>query len=269
VKPFESILKDGFRFTDCIKDEMFYHADKFHDHRHSYTNDANVSVVHYSAVIPKMDRQAMTPQVCFDFCRTIPDMMAFGILNGRECYCEPYFVQMPGDDSLCHLPCDGDNTQMCGGKTKSSIYTMHMCADAEGDLTKGADELGKAATDLGEATTMLKDMATQGQKEAVEFQKLLGIIGDPTASDNFQRAKVQAGVLEHEAEKGEALLPKMEWCEQAVDDLLGSDDSSALLQKNRAPDFTKYENAKKAEALVANMTQFTEEAKKLLKHFNY
>lgn len=265
VTPFENILKDGFVFQDCIKDEMFYHADKYHDHRHSYTNTANVSVVHYSAVIAKMDQKAMTPEVCFDFCRTIPGMLTFGIMNGRECYCEPYYSQMPGDDSLCHLPCDGDNTQMCGGNTKSSIYEMHMCADTAGDLTKGVDKLSKTAAKLGTATSTLLEMSTQGQKEAVEFQQLLGIIGDPTASDNMQAAKVQAGVLQHAAEPGVVLGEQMAWCEEAVSTMLGG----SFLQETEGPDFTGYEAAKKAEALVANMTKFTKEAEALLKKFNF
>eukprot|EP00972_Heterocapsa_arctica_P056273 8301984-Heterocapsa_arctica.AAC.1 len=35
---------------------------------------SNVSVVHYTEVVPKEDREAMTHDVCFSFCRSVPDM---------------------------------------------------------------------------------------------------------------------------------------------------------------------------------------------------
>jgi len=87
--PFERVYKDGNMMVTCIKDNMFYHGDKFGDHKHAYEigSSKNVSIVHYAAVVPKEDQTEMTPTVCYDFCRTIPEMLYFGIQNGRECYC--------------------------------------------------------------------------------------------------------------------------------------------------------------------------------------
>ena len=96
--------------------------------KHSYENGhAGVSIVHYNDWVAKEDRAEMSPKVCFDFCKTVPKMGFFGILNGNKCYCEPYFKQMAGDSSMCDVACPGDKTNICGGASKSSIYAMHDC----------------------------------------------------------------------------------------------------------------------------------------------
>ena len=200
--PFERVYKDGNMMVTCIKDNMFYHGDKFGDHKHAYEigSSKNVSIVHYAAVVPKEDQTEMTPTVCYDFCRTIPEMVYFGIQNGRECYCEPFFEAMAGDSSACDLSCPGDASQMCGGKTKSSIYEMHACND--GPLVIAA------ATVLAETIMMKLDdlvprceAAAEGKnKLAAEFQTKFGNAGDPKASDLMQTAKVSAGKLLHQAE---------------------------------------------------------------------
>eukprot|EP00972_Heterocapsa_arctica_P071587 10576471-Heterocapsa_arctica.AAC.1 len=63
-------------------------------------DSAGVSIVHYSEVVPKEDRKPMSHEVCFSFCRTVPDMNFFGIHNGRDCYCEPYYQATESDGSL-------------------------------------------------------------------------------------------------------------------------------------------------------------------------
>merc|ERR1719291_33470 len=119
-KPFETVEKDGYFPTACVQDFMYAHGDKFGDNRHEYTLGAvsNVSIVHYEAHVPKEDRKEMTQKVCFEFCRTVPEMLFFGIVNGRNCYCAPYFKPMAGDSSHCDATCEGAPGAMCGGKTR-------------------------------------------------------------------------------------------------------------------------------------------------------
>jgi hypothetical protein len=87
--PYDLVLKDGFMPIDCVKDKLFLHGDKFGDGKFSYNmeNSSNVSIVHYTEVVPKEDRKPMTQKVCFEFCRTVPEMGFFGIFMGRDCYC--------------------------------------------------------------------------------------------------------------------------------------------------------------------------------------
>merc|ERR1719316_1350294 len=106
---------------------MYEHGDKFGGNKHSYNSSLSVSIVHYSSHVKKEDAEDLTPEVCFKFCRTIPDMLFFGLHAGRECYCEPYYERMASDSSNCDAGCTGDPTQMCGGMKKSSIYQMHSC----------------------------------------------------------------------------------------------------------------------------------------------
>jgi hypothetical protein len=110
---------------------MYYHGDKYGAAKHSYEiSHAKVSIVHYNDWVAKENRAEMSPKVCFDFCKTVPKMGFFGILNGNKCYCEPYFQQMAGDSSVCDVVCPGDQTKLCGSSSKSTIYAMHDCPDA-------------------------------------------------------------------------------------------------------------------------------------------
>merc|ERR1719218_276188 len=111
-KPFKTVLKDGFLEVDCVKDYMYYRGDKFGDNKHDYKLGpvSNVSIVHYDAHVAKEDQQEMTQKVCFEFCRTVPNMGFFGIVNGRGCYCTPYFQPMASDSTQCDAVCEGEKT---------------------------------------------------------------------------------------------------------------------------------------------------------------
>jgi len=78
-KPFHVVLKSGYLKADCVKDYMYVHGDKFGKGKHDYKlgSSAGVSIVHYNDWVPKEDRQKMTPKVCFQFCRSVPDMGFF------------------------------------------------------------------------------------------------------------------------------------------------------------------------------------------------
>merc|ERR1719265_646662 len=137
-EPYVTVLKDGFFEVGCYFDTMLTAGDKFGNDADKYNMaHANVAIALYDELLLGEDKEPMTPTICFEFCRTLPDMVYFGISNGQQCYCAPYFQPKPGDESKCNVPCPGDNTLMCGNKKgKSSIYEMHLCDDIAEDLTK-------------------------------------------------------------------------------------------------------------------------------------
>jgi len=203
--PFKKVLKDGFMEVDCVKDYMFYRGDKFGDNKHDYKLGpvSDVSIVHYDAFVAKMDQQPMTQKVCFEFCRTVPNMGFFGVVNGRGCYCTPYYKPMESDSSQCDATCEGDTTLMCGGKSKSSVFAMHMCASTGEDLSQSSGRAGalKAAMDAKVKTA--KGLSADMQKGATTLQNAFGAVGDSAATGLMQSAKVSAGNLVHKAEEAE------------------------------------------------------------------
>jgi len=286
IEPYDVINKDGFFKLKCIKDALFVHGDKFGDNKHEYQlgDKANVSIVQYKDVVPKEDVQEMTPTVCFNFCRTIPDMGYFGIIYGRECYCEPYFDQMASDSSGCEEVCPGDNTQTCGGKKKSDIFEMHFCND-------GASVLAAAAVtshnvrDAMETLWPKAKKAARGKDElSVDFQAKFGQAGDPDAAALMQVAKVAAGKLLHLAEDVTELSATLKGPIDSAVELSGLDMSAAdnakavegkgkgdlttfvseLLNAKKAQAFTNFKVAKKGDDLVAKLKELTPKAEKLL-----
>merc|ERR1719387_1651047 len=80
---------------------------------HEYKVSTNVSIVRYTDRVGTEQQQPMTPRICFNFCRTVPDMLYFGLTAGRECYCSPYYHQGTGDGA-CTAQCEGDASKTCG-----------------------------------------------------------------------------------------------------------------------------------------------------------
>merc|ERR1719454_908537 len=207
----DTVLKDGFLLVDCVKDYMYYRGDKFGDNKHDYKLGpvSNVSIVHYEAFVAKEDQVEMTQKVCFEFCRTVPNMGFFGIVNGRSCYCTPYFEAMASDSSQCDAVCEGDKTLMCGGKSKSSVFTMHMCASTEEDLAaRQATATGMEATLKGMASSA-QDASDALQGAGEHIQKSLGNVGDSGAANLGQAAKVHAGTIVHKSEDALAIAKKL------------------------------------------------------------
>merc|ERR1719379_2981889 len=160
-----TVTKDGFYGVSCIKDYMYHHGDIDGPNKHEYEigSSSNVSIVHYNMLVPSEDQQPMTAEVCFEFCRTVPDMLFFGLTAGRECYCLPFFKQMAGDSSKCDAVCEGNPTTMCGGMAKSNIFGMHFC-----DST--AEDLGDAATKASDFLEEGKPMAESAMEDAEALQ---------------------------------------------------------------------------------------------------
>merc|ERR1719231_1448453 len=193
--PFKTVLKDGYLNVDCRKDYMYYRGDKFGDNKHDYKlgGVSDVSIVHYDAFVAKEDRVEMTPAVCFEFCRTVPNMGFFGIVNGRGCYCTPYYKPMESDSSQCDSVCEGDKTQMCGGVSKSTIYAMHMCDSTKDDLSARSGTASSLKADLDAKVKNAEDLSKKLQSCGELIQKTFGQVGDSSATGIAQAMKVSAG----------------------------------------------------------------------------
>mmetsp|Transcript_10437 Transcript_10437/g.23678 ORF Transcript_10437/g.23678 Transcript_10437/m.23678 type:complete len:485 (+) Transcript_10437:53-1507(+) len=102
----------------------------------------------------------MEPRLCFDFCRQYEKAKFFG-LQGTKCYCTGYYhSKSVGGQGECDFACDGKKEEMCGGREKTSLFEMHLCADSaeEADM---AMQLGTQAAEsakaLVEAGQMLEE----------------------------------------------------------------------------------------------------------------
>jgi len=242
VKPFKKVLKDGYLKMDCVSDYMYDYGDKFGNNKQSYKlkNIADVSIVHYASKVAKEDREEMTPSVCFGLCRSIPEMMFFGIKNGNKCYCAPYYKPQASDDSVCDVPCEGDPTMMCGSKTKSSIFSMHMCSNTKEELGESKEKMGEAGMQLSKSTKKVSETGKTMQKASAALQKSFGKVGDTEASDLMQAAKVRAGELQKAAKEASKV----------------SDEIKALTKKYAKVSKAKlneFEGATAAEALIDDM----------------
>merc|ERR1719453_2379002 len=235
---FGTVMKDGFYEVACIRDYMYHHGDAAGANKHEYEigTRANVSIVHYKDLVPKEDQEAMSSEVCFNFCRTVPDMLFFGLTAGRECYCEPYFQQMAGDSSKCDAVCEGEPTTMCGGMAKSSIYEMHFCDDTAEDLEAAAGKAEEIKGDLTDVGEELMKVSESLQDASAEGQKVFGSAGDPAASDLFQKGKVAAGDAEKTADAALDVSKTLGELKDKVDGMEGP--------------FTKMEVVKEAEETI-------------------
>lgn len=196
VEPLFKVFKDGYSFTICAKDAMYEFGDKYGDNADKYKMDfQNISIVKYSEIIlQEKQTSAMTPKICYEFCRTMPDMGYFGLIGGRDCYCTPFFKKTASGSDNCDLPCPGDQMQMCGGKEKSQLYEMHMCMDTAGDLLYSAV---KAEVELVYFydTAFITDKIAQKLQAFGELLQDIAGQSDPGASDLAQEAKKEAGSL--------------------------------------------------------------------------
>jgi len=198
--------------TRVVCDQLFEKGDKHGNGKFSYKLEdvSNVSIIHYKETVPKEDRKDMTPDVCFNFCRTIPSMVFFGLIHGRDCYCEPFHHRIAGDSSSCDEVCEGAHGKMCGGMKKSSIFEMHMCSDTVKELSSSK---GRAfvTVNWGERTgSSLVTLANGMQKQAEKYQSSFGKVGDLVVSDLMQATKVWAGKLVHAGENASKLAKSLQ-----------------------------------------------------------
>jgi len=192
-----TVYKDGFYHVNCIDDAMKEFADKHgaSGHEKYAAQSTGVSIVKYSTVIAKEDQEEMTHSVCYNFCRRIEGMNFFGIQNGRDCYCTPYYKQQAGAGSEnCDLPCDGNNGQMCGGTKKSDMFQMHWCGDAVEGLNSAKTLLLAAKGELKGLYDNMKTCADKLQAAGKKLQEVESVdSGDKYVGDMAMAAKGAAG----------------------------------------------------------------------------
>jgi len=187
-EPFVTVLKDGYFEVGCYNDMMNEFGDKFGNGKHSYRNQDSTSIARYEELVLKDEQVAMTSTVCFEFCRSLPDMVFFGITNGRNCYCTPYFKPGPGDDKKCDSGCEGDPTIMCGNQKKSTLWEMHLCADTAQDLEESMTTAKEALDFFFEEAVLTSDLAKNMNDGGAALQEAGGLAGAPSAGDNGQAA---------------------------------------------------------------------------------
>jgi len=236
--PHLSVYKDGFWSVGCRLDAMQLEGDKYGDEAQSYDlgRSANTSIVRYTDILDRENQKDMTPQVCFDFCRTVPEMQFFGLVHGRDCYCMHYYRDAAGGSGVCDLPCDGDSATICGGEHKSSIYQMHSCEDGLAqDLADSLTDLDTVNAAVGTALEVTQEVAAQMQASGDALEAL----AEATASPLAQEAKVVAGPL---TRAGEDLATLNGQANEA------SGEGSSM----ESLDTTSFENRKKVEGMIAH-----------------
>merc|ERR1719389_1392906 len=176
------VYKDGYFHLRCMMDKMEQAAD-YHDElqrEHKYNVHTNVSIVRYTDRVDVEKQQAMTPSVCFEFCRTVPDMLHFGLTRGRDCYCTPYFMQGTGD-GVCDAGCEGDSSITCGNTNGMvDIYEMHACNDVLEDAQAVFD-----------ATVVIYDDAWDMYDYAYDI-----LDGTKAATDDIDTKELRDGMME-------------------------------------------------------------------------
>ena len=217
VEPFMNVYRDGFWSVGCLSDEMIKSGDKYGDGKFDYAvkSSANTSLVFYSEIVEGDKKESMTPKVCFEFCRTMPDMQFFGLIYGRECYCSHYYKKTTGEGT-CDLPCEGEASSICGGKQLSSIFQMHAC---EGGLAADmADLSSEVDTTIDTLTTAHDDVDAIGASMQSSAEKLESY-AEGCASSLNQAAKVAAGPLIHAADDCMELSEEMSTASSDYDSL--------------------------------------------------
>jgi len=253
VKPFETVYKDGYFQSECVRDDMLEFADKHGKNRHAYKADnIDVSIVRYADVVAKEDQEKMTPDVCFDFCRTIQGAGFFGLHNGRDCYCTPYYKKAAGDSSECDASCDGAPHLQCGGKTKSAVFAMHACNDS-------VQEVKDIATFAGQVSEVCNHRGDAGLLFAVEalgddLKKRAGKVGDEAASNNGQAAVVFSGKMKRAAEAATKIAGEIDDLKKAIDEATAAagEQTGAL----------SVENQRKADAAKKKWAELLPQARK-------
>merc|ERR1719161_2555656 len=196
-EPMMRIYKDGYSEVGCYADGMPEFSDKFGNNADQYRDGAGVSVVNYKQHVLKENQQPMWPYECYTFCRTVPHMVFFGIMNGGACYCAPYYKPMAGKAVKCEMPCPGHPDHMCGGQKTSSIFEMHFCNNAGEDLKDAAIGAGEILLYFEQEAWTLNEAATALNKAGDGLQKVAGKGGDPLSGDLAQLAKKSAGEWEN------------------------------------------------------------------------
>lgn len=229
IEPFKEVLKDGYYTIDCVKDYMLEFGDKHGKNKFQYNQGeiSAVSVVRYSDIVPRTDQEEMSHSVCFAFCRGVPDMAFFGIKNGRDCYCAPYYKEMASDSSMCDAVCPGEQTLMCGGKSKSSIFSMHSCATTGKELSAATGKAASIAGAVGELSGKVTAAGDAMEAIGATLKASFSDTGDAAAAELMHSAKVFAGELLAAAAAGDKLKADLEEMDAEAEGMSGADLATA------------------------------------------
>jgi hypothetical protein len=248
VEPFVSVFKDGYFLTGCVADAMFLYGDKYGDNKFQYRDPSstNVSILLYNQMVLKEEQVAMSPEVCFDFCRTMPDMVYFGLIYGRDCYCTPYWKPSAEGAGACDLPCPGSASEMCGGDSKSSMYEMHLCADTANDLQAASESTGHVLQYFFENADQLKFYDQECLKSGQKLMSVAGAGGDPVAADLGMMANKASGIA--------AKLLVDGTCTDAYSELLAVYNEA---QSTKDLDFSNAADLEKADTAIQKMKELS------------
>merc|ERR1719272_2348193 len=196
-EPYVTVLKDGFFEVGCFFDTLLSAGDMHGNDADKYNMGiTGVSIALYDELVLDENMEPMTPTVCFEFCRTLPDMVFFGISNGQQCYCAPYYQPKPGDESQCNANCPGDETLMCGNmRGKSSIFEMHLCDDIAEDLETSMTAAKESLDYYLETALFAKELGDKMTASGQALQTVAGLSGAPGAADNGQHAMASSKPL--------------------------------------------------------------------------
>merc|ERR550514_1737139 len=227
-EPYVTVLKDGYFEVGCFTDAMNEFGDKFGDEKDKYgAIVGDTSIVRYTEIVLKEKQVAMTPTVCFEFCRSIEDMVFFGISNGRDCYCTPYYKPAQGDDKKCDSVCEGDETLMCGNQKKSTIWEMHLCADTAKDLEDAMTAAKEALDFFFEQAVLSTDLAKKTTAAGASLEKTAGLAGSPVGADMGMKAKQSTKDLGQTYKVGDKMYDELLAAYEIGDGLKGEDFTDA------------------------------------------
>merc|ERR1719478_1774006 len=75
------------------------------------------------------DSPLVTPELCNNFCNSQDSlqwtMRWFGVEKGNTCWCADIFEGIEGPAENCDAPCEGDKTQICGGKKAANVFALY------------------------------------------------------------------------------------------------------------------------------------------------
>lgn len=244
-----TVLKDGFFEVGCFQDGMQQFADKYGTNKGHYASEAtNVSIARYDQLVYPEDQQPMTAMVCYQFCRTVPEMSFFGLKDGRSCYCAPYYTSLAGDASKCDIPCEGDQGTTCGGAKKSQIFEMHLCADTAQDLDDATAKATEALEYYYQMAVLAGDLGNKLTKSGAALESLGMFDGDAAASDLGMAAKVWGGDLGKQYQTAFDAYTELKAARTEAIDLV-----------QNAGDFTNHGDMVKADALIAKQKELATE----------
>jgi len=245
----ETVHADGFFHVRCVSDEMNLVADLHSDNKFDYANKANVSIIRYKDTLDREKQFPMTPKACFNFCRTVPGMLFFGLIYGRECYCTPYFTPTTAKgNGVCDLPCEGDATITCGGNGMSDMYEMHFCDDTAEKLDEQIAKAKNATMRTESLSEHTEDAGDSMEGAANEMMTAAAEGGDMATNDLGQQAKGFTSEVVHAANAADKAAEKLDEARGEAEKLVGKD-------------FTIPEYMEDAEKAIAKMKELRKVAK--------